>query len=134
MKRHRWSRPTGFREYDARWLIGSEFNLMGAQALGLGIGTLLHERGVRPDIVVGHDFRSYSQSIKLSLVAGLMTAGIRVHDVGLAVLADGVFRAVRARCPGRGDGDGKPQRQRLDRRQDGRGPAADPSDPTKSAG
>lgn len=78
-------KPTGFREYDARWLIGSEFNLMGAQALGLGIGTLLHERGVRPDIVVGHDFRSYSQSIKLSLVAGLMTAGIRVHDVGLAV-------------------------------------------------
>jgi len=78
-------KPTGFREYDARWLIGSELNLMGAQALGLGIGTLLHERGVRPDIVVGHDYRSYSQSIKLSMVAGLMSAGCRVHDVGLAV-------------------------------------------------
>ncbi len=78
-------KPTGFREYDARWLIGSELNLMGAQALGLGIGTLIHERGVRPDIVVGHDYRSYSQSIKLSMVAGLMSAGCRVHDVGLAV-------------------------------------------------
>ena len=30
-------KPTGFREYDARWLFGSELNLMGAQALGLGI-------------------------------------------------------------------------------------------------
>jgi phosphomannomutase / phosphoglucomutase len=78
-------KPTGFREYDARWLIGSELNLMGAQALGLGIGTLIHERGVRPDIAVGHDFRSYSQSIKLAMVAGLMSAGCRVHDVGLAV-------------------------------------------------
>jgi phosphomannomutase / phosphoglucomutase len=78
-------KPTGFREYDARWLFGSEINLMGVQALGIGIGALLHERGVNPDIVVGHDFRSYSQSIKLALVAGLMSAGCRVHDIGLAL-------------------------------------------------
>jgi len=78
-------KPTGFREYDARWLIGSELNLMGAQALGLGIGTLLHELGVEPDIVVGHDYRSYSTSIKHSLTAGLMAGGCRVHDIGLAV-------------------------------------------------
>jgi len=78
-------KPTGFREYDARWLIGSEFNLMGAQALGFGIGNLLHERGVEPDIVVGHDYRSYSSSIKLAMTAGLMAAGCRVHDIGLAL-------------------------------------------------
>ena len=47
-------KPTGFREYDARWLFEKEINLMGMQALGMGIGTLIHERGVRPDIVVGH--------------------------------------------------------------------------------
>ncbi|TCT13474.1 phosphomannomutase/phosphoglucomutase [Tepidamorphus gemmatus] len=78
-------KPTGFREYDARWLFGTELNLMGAQALGLGIGTYLHERGVKPEIVVGHDYRSYSQSIKLALANGLMAAGCRVHDIGLAV-------------------------------------------------
>lgn len=78
-------KPTGFREYDARWLFGTELNLMGAQALGLGIGTYLHERGVRPEIVVGHDYRSYSQSIKMALANGLMAAGCRVHDIGLAV-------------------------------------------------
>ena len=43
--------PLGFREYDARWLYGSEINLMGVQALGLGLGTLLHQMGVPPAIV-----------------------------------------------------------------------------------
>ena len=33
-------KATGFREYDARWLFGSEINLMGVEALGLGLGTL----------------------------------------------------------------------------------------------
>ncbi len=27
-------KPTGFREYDARWLFQKEINLMGVQALG----------------------------------------------------------------------------------------------------
>ena len=44
-------KATGFREYDARWLLGEEINLMGVQALGLGLGTLLHELGARPEIV-----------------------------------------------------------------------------------
>ena len=57
-------KPTGFREYDARWLFEKEINLMGVQALGMGLGTLVHEMGVRPDIVTGHDFRGYSSSIK----------------------------------------------------------------------
>ena len=50
-------KPTGFREYDARWLFPGEINLMGVQALGIGLGTLIHEMGVRPDLVTGHDFR-----------------------------------------------------------------------------
>ncbi len=78
-------KPTGFREYDARWLLGKEINLMGVQALGMGLGTLIHELGVKPDIVTGHDFRGYSASVKTSLIAGLMAAGCTVHDIGLAV-------------------------------------------------
>ena len=39
-------KPTGFREYDARWLFEKEINLMGAQALGLGLARLLKELGV----------------------------------------------------------------------------------------
>src|SRR4030081_957140 len=68
-------KSTGFREYDARWLFGKEINLMGVQALGLGLGTLIHELGVSPDLVTGHDFRAYSASIKQALTVGLMAAG-----------------------------------------------------------
>ncbi len=78
-------KATGFREYDARWLFGSELNLMGVQALGMGLGTLLREMGVKPELVTGHDYRSYSLSIKLALISGLMAAGVRVHDIGLAI-------------------------------------------------
>ncbi len=78
-------KPTGFREYDARWLFREEINLMGAQALGLGLARLLKELGVPREIVVGHDFRSYSASIKLALTAGLMAGGAKVSDIGLAI-------------------------------------------------
>jgi phosphomannomutase/phosphoglucomutase len=78
-------KATGFREYDARWLFGKEINLMGVQALGLGLGTLLREMGVKPELVTGHDYRGYSSSIKYALVTGLMAAGVKVHDIGLAL-------------------------------------------------
>ena len=78
-------KPTGFREYDARWLFEKEINLMGVQALGLGLARLLRELGVPREVVVGHDFRSYSASIKLALTAGLMAGGAKVRDIGLAI-------------------------------------------------
>jgi phosphomannomutase/phosphoglucomutase len=78
-------KPTGFREYDARWLLEKEINLMGVQALGMGLGTLIRERGIKPEIVTGHDFRGYSASVKMALISGLMAAGCKVHDIGLAI-------------------------------------------------
>ncbi|ANW03315.1 hypothetical protein LMTR13_27420 [Bradyrhizobium icense] len=50
-------KATGFREYDARWLFNKEINLMGVQALGMGLGALIAELGVKQEIVTGHDFR-----------------------------------------------------------------------------
>ncbi len=78
-------KPTGFREYDARWLYEKEINLMGVQALGMGLGALIGELGVRKEIVVGHDFRAYSAAIKYALISGLTAAGVRVRDIGLAI-------------------------------------------------
>ncbi|PZR91659.1 MAG: phosphomannomutase/phosphoglucomutase [Stutzerimonas stutzeri] len=78
-------KPTGFREYDARWFFGKELNLMGVQAVGMGLGTLIRRMGVKPEIVTGHDFRGYSSSIKMALVTGLMAAGCKVHDIGLCM-------------------------------------------------
>jgi len=77
-------KATGFREYDARWLLGSEISLLGLQALGLGLGTYIHELGQRR-IVVGHDYRSYSLSVKQALTLGLLAAGCEVLDIGLAL-------------------------------------------------
>lgn len=85
-------KASGFREYDARWWFGHpgselppQLNLIGVQALGMGLGTLIRRLGAGPDIVTGHDFRSYSLGIKLALVSGLMAAGARVRDIGLAL-------------------------------------------------
>jgi len=92
-------KPTGFREYDARWLLGKEINLMGLQALGMGLGTLIHQLGVKPEIVTGHDFRGYSASVKMSLVSGLLAAGCKVHDIGLALSPMAYFAQFELDCP-----------------------------------
>jgi phosphomannomutase/phosphoglucomutase len=78
-------KPTGFREYDARWILGQEINYLGVQALGVGLGTYIHEIGVDPRVVVGHDFRSYSINVKQALTLGLIAAGCEVLDIGLAL-------------------------------------------------
>jgi phosphomannomutase / phosphoglucomutase len=77
-------KATGFREYDARWLFGPDINLLGVEALGMGLGTLIQQMGQKR-IVVGHDFRSYSLSIKQALTLGLIQAGCEVLDIGLAL-------------------------------------------------
>src|SRR5437868_8962240 len=78
-------KATGFREYDARWLFGKEINLMGIQALGMGLGALIAELGAKQEVVTGHDFRGYSASIKYALISGLQAAGCKVHDIGLCM-------------------------------------------------
>ncbi|MGR3714860.1 MAG: phosphomannomutase/phosphoglucomutase [Shimia sp.] len=78
-------KPTGFREYDARWKFPEEINLPGMTALGFGLGTQMRRRGIDPVIAVGNDYRDYSVSIKMALIVGLMKAGITVKDIGPAV-------------------------------------------------
>jgi phosphomannomutase/phosphoglucomutase len=78
-------KPTGFREYDARWLFPQDINLMGLNAIGLGMATLFARRGVPKRLVVGHDFRWYSASVKQALMTGLLAGGCEVHDIGLAM-------------------------------------------------
>jgi phosphomannomutase/phosphoglucomutase len=99
-------KPTGFREYDARWWFGipgsekaPELNLMGATALGMGLGTLLGELGVKRDVVTGHDYRAYSSSIKMALVNGLLATGCRVRDIGLAVTPMAYFAQFELDAP-----------------------------------
>src|SRR5215467_8520738 len=78
-------KATGFREYDARWLYPEEINLPGLEAVGLGLATLMRERGVSVKVVTGHDYRSYSAAVKAALTTGLLAGGAEVHDIGLAL-------------------------------------------------
>ena len=79
--------PFGFREYDARWLYPDDINLEGVTNLGKGLGTQVinHTNKKNPRIIVGHDYRSYSEEIKSALKTGLMSTGCYVEDVGLAL-------------------------------------------------
>ena len=79
--------PFGFREYDARWLYPDNINLEGVTNLGKGLGTQIinHTNKSNPRIIVGHDYRSYSEEIKSALKTGLISTGCYVEDVGLAL-------------------------------------------------
>jgi len=79
--------PLGFREYDARWLYEKDINAEGIVELGKGLGTQIknHTKKNNPRIVVGHDYRSYSEEIKSSLKKGLLSTGCNVEDIGLSL-------------------------------------------------
>ncbi len=84
----------GFREYDGRWLFPGDINIPGAGLLGEGLGTLMHERGVNPTIIVGNDFRSYSRPVANALTIGLISSGVRVLDIGTVISPMAYFSRV----------------------------------------
>ena len=79
--------PFGFREYDARWLYPENINLEGVANLGKGLGTqvIKHTNKKNPRIIVGHDYRSYSEEIKAALKKGLISTGCYIEDIGLSL-------------------------------------------------
>ena len=79
--------PFGFREYDARWLYPENINLKGIVNLGKGLGSQIihHTKKNNPRVVVGHDYRSYSEEIKENLKKGLISTGCFVEDLGLSL-------------------------------------------------
>jgi len=79
--------PNGFREYDARWLYKKDVNLLGLENLGKGLGTQIikNTNKKNPRVIVGHDYRSYSEEIKTALKKGLIFTGCNVEDIGLSL-------------------------------------------------
>jgi phosphomannomutase / phosphoglucomutase len=77
----------GFREYDARWIYEKDIDLEGITDLGKGFGTQVttHTKKKNPRIIVGHDYRSYSEDIKKALIDGLVSTGCNVEDIGLSL-------------------------------------------------
>ena len=79
--------PYGFREYDARWLYEKDINQAGIENLGKGLGTQIikHTKKNNPRVIVGHDYRSYSEEIKFNLKKGLISTGCFIEDVNLSL-------------------------------------------------
>jgi len=79
--------PYGFREYDARWVFEKNINKTGITNLGKGLGTQIkeHTKKDNPRVIVGHDYRSYSEEIKSALKKGLISTGCFIEDVGLSL-------------------------------------------------
>ena len=79
--------PNGFREYDARWLYEKDINQKGIESLGKGLGTQIikNTKKNNPRVIVGHDYRSYSEEIKFALKKGLISTGCFVEDIGLSL-------------------------------------------------
>ncbi len=79
--------PFGFREYDARWIYEKDINNLGIESLGKGLGTQIikHTKKTNPRVIVGHDYRSYSEEIKNFLKKGLISTGCNIEDIGLSL-------------------------------------------------
>ncbi len=75
----------GFREYDARWLFPNSINELGIEAVGKGFGTQVVNKVKDPTVIVGHDYRSYSENVKKNFVKGLLSTGCNVKDIGLCL-------------------------------------------------
>jgi len=75
----------GFREYDARWLFPDSINELGIEAVGKGFGTQVINKVKNPTVIVGHDYRSYSENVKKNFIKGLLSTGCNVKDIGLCL-------------------------------------------------
>ncbi len=78
--------PLGFREYDARWLYPKDINQEGIKKVGQGLGTqIILKTNKSARVIVGHDYRSYSEEVKKKLIEGLIDTGCNVEDIGLSL-------------------------------------------------
>ena len=84
--------PLGFREYDARWLYPKDINKEGIKNVGKGFGSqIISKTNKSPRVIVGHDYRSYSEEVKKKLIEGLIETGCNIEDIGLALSPTAYF-------------------------------------------
>lgn len=71
-----------FKAYDIRGIVGKTITEEVAYAIGQGLATMLHEKGLR-NMVIGRDGRLSGLKLQNALSAGLNSCGIDVIDIGM---------------------------------------------------
>jgi phosphomannomutase / phosphoglucomutase len=74
--------PSIFREYDIRGLAEKDFDREFAFLLGRVHGTVISERG-GSRVSVGRDCRGTSAAYAEAVIAGLLSTGLQVYDIGV---------------------------------------------------
>jgi phosphomannomutase/phosphoglucomutase len=74
--------PEIFRQYDIRGVVDKDLTPKIVEILGKGIGTYLRKRD-KKEIVIGRDARLSSPEFRNALLAGLISTGCKVIDLGL---------------------------------------------------
>lgn len=83
-----------FKAYDIRGVYPDELDEQIVKNIGRAFGTLYNE-----DVYVGCDARETGPSLKKAFVAGLVSTGCRVVDVGVVTTPVMIFCAGSRRCP-----------------------------------
>ncbi|MDO8424614.1 MAG: phosphomannomutase/phosphoglucomutase [bacterium] len=83
--------PHIFRGYDIRGLVDKDLNPEIVELLGRAYGTFLLKRGIKKAIV-GQDCRITSPAYSKAIIKGILSTGVDVIDIGLA-LAGNVYWA-----------------------------------------
>jgi len=79
--------PFIFRGYDVRGEVDKDLNPEIAEYLGKAYGTFLRKRRIKK-AVVGRDCRLTSQLYSRAIIKGLLSSGIDVVDIGLALVGN----------------------------------------------
>lgn len=73
-----------FRNYDIRGIYPTDISDLAAEHIGKALGTIIKRNG-GSKIVVGRDNRESSEALKDRLIAGFVSTGCEVVDVGLSL-------------------------------------------------
>lgn len=76
--------PLIFRGYDIRGLVDKDLTLPIVEHIGRAYGAFLLKRGIKKT-VVGHDCRLSSESYSRAVIEGVLSTGVDVVDIGLAL-------------------------------------------------
>lgn len=71
-----------FRSYDIRGIANIDLTEEFAEILGKAFGSYIQEKGEK-EVIVGHDCRESAEYLMRGLLKGLISTGIKVHNIGL---------------------------------------------------